>query len=136
MSSVSSYSYSSNNKKRNNITTTTKTYVSHRKNTPEKIDPTLYCALSPLASRHLVVKPVSLNCLDYVCKDCITKSGFATLVCNNCGQKFRKTDLEETEESPLGKQLIKDNIDKLFSITLNQFEALKDNFSGKLSFIS
>ena len=112
-------------KKRNNSVTST------RKSSPDRLNPTLYCALSPINNRHLLIRPVSLNCLDYVCKDCLPRTGYATLTCNNCGQKFRKTDLESLEESPLGKQLIKDNIDKLFALTLAQFDGIKENFSGK-----
>jgi hypothetical protein len=110
----------------------TNSIASHRKISPERLNPSLYCALSPINNRHLIIRPVSLNCLDYACKDCLPRTGYATLTCNNCGQKFRKSDLESMEESPLGKQLIKDNIDKLFALTLTQFDSIKDNFTGKV----
>ena len=102
----------------------TDSIVSHRKSSPERLNPSLYCALSPINNRHLIVRPVSLNCLDYACKDCLPRTGYATLTCNNCGQKFRKSDLESMEESPLGKQLIKDNIENLFTLTLTQFDSI------------
>lgn len=97
----------------------------------KKFDKILFCALSLPNKRHLIVKPVSLSCLDYACKDCLIKASHAYLKCNNCGQKFRKSDLDIMEECPLGKQLVKENLPKLYNHTLNEFENLKEEFLGK-----